>query len=323
VRLYGDSLRFGVHSGQLHDSYEVCRDPWRGVELLGYDWISLIDHLRPHLYGPDQPCFEGMTLLAALSAQTERIRCAMLVTSSIWRHPALAAAVDHVCDGRLEVGLGAGAPDLAYAQYGIPSPSARERAERLDETCEIIRRLWAETATTFEGRYFRLDRARLVPKPRQAHVPLVIGGGGIRRTLRTAARHADIWNTLAVSVEDYRRQLDALRGHCREVGRDERTIRRSVTFRAVLVERAADTGRRAAELLGGAPDEVRAEYLKSRHSGTVRSGPQTLRRPGRRRLPAGRQTADRLADRGVDDRAGGTSTARVRTVAGGLRAALL
>ncbi|NBE83262.1 LLM class flavin-dependent oxidoreductase [Micromonospora rubida] len=265
TRLYGDALRFGIHSGQLHGSYEICRDLWRRAEQLGYDWISLIDHLRPHLYGPDQPCFEGMTLLAALAAQTERIRCAMLVTGAMWRHPAVTAAamatIDHVCDGRLEVGLGAGGPDLAYEQYGIPFPAAGERLDRLDETCEILRRLWTEPETTFEGRHFRLDRARLAPKPRQAHVPLVVGGSGVRRTLRTAARHADIWNTLATTTEDYGRQLAALRGHCVDVGRDEAGIRRSVTFRAVLVERASGVDARSAELLRGAPDEVRAEYL--------------------------------------------------------------
>jgi F420-dependent oxidoreductase-like protein len=263
--IHGDVLRFGIHSGQLHGSYEICRDLWLRAERLGYDWISLIDHLRPHLYGPEQPCFEGMTLLAALAAQTERIRCAMLVTSASWRHPTLiaaaAATVDHVCDGRLELGLGAGGEDRAYEQFGIPFPAAGERLDRLEETCEIVRSLFTRPETTFSGRHFQLDGATLAPKPRQAHVPIVIGGGGVRRTLAIAARHADIWNTLATGVDDYRRQLDALRGHCRAIGRDEDAVRRSVTFRAVLVERAGDTARRADELLRGAPDEVRAEYL--------------------------------------------------------------
>lgn len=263
--IHGDTLRFGIHSGQLHASYEICQDLWRRAELLGYDWISLIDHLRPHLYGPDQPCFEGLTLLAALAARTERIRCAMLVTSVMWRHPAViaaaAATIDHVCDGRLELGLGAGGADRAYEQFGIPFPGAGERLDRLAETCEIVRSLFTRDVTTFEGRHFRLEGATLAPKPRQAHVPLVIGGGGVRRTVAIAARHADIWNTLATNVADYRHQLDALRGHCRAIGRDETAVRLSVTFRAVLVERAADTARRTAELLRGAPDEVRAEYL--------------------------------------------------------------
>ncbi|GAA3728725.1 hypothetical protein GCM10022225_07610 [Plantactinospora mayteni] len=262
--IHGDALRIGIHSGQLHGDYEICLRLWQRAEQLGYDWISLIDHLRPHLYGPEQPCFEGMTLLAALAAQTERIRCGMLVTSTMWRHPAViaaaAATVDHVCAGRLELGLGAGGADRAYEQFGIPFPDAGERLERLDEACEIVRSLFTRDETTFAGRHFHLERATLAPKPRQAHVPLVIGGGG-RRTLALAARHADIWNTLPTGVPDYRRQLDAVRGHCRAIGRDEHGIRQSITFRAVLVERAEDTERRTVELLRDAPDEVRAEYL--------------------------------------------------------------
>jgi F420-dependent oxidoreductase-like protein len=265
VVIHRDGLRFGIHSGQLHASYEICRDLWRRTEQLGYDWISVIDHLRPHLYDPQQPCFEGMTLLAALAAQTERIRCSMLVTSAMWRHPAViaaaAATVDHVCGGRLELGLGAGGADRAYEQFGIPFPGVGERLDRLEEACEIVRSLFTREETTFEGRHFRLERATLAPKPRQAHVPLVIGGGGVRRTLAIAARHADVWNTLANGVADYRRQLDALQGHCRMIGRDENAVRRSLTFRAVLVERTGDADRRTAELLRDAPDEVRAEYL--------------------------------------------------------------
>lgn len=263
--VHGDAVRFGVHSGQLHGSYQACLELWRRAEDLGYEWASLFDHLRPHLYGPDQSCFDGMTLLGALAAQTRRIRCAMLVTGAMWRHPAViataAATIDHVSGGRMELGLGAGAEDLAYEQYAMAFPSASVRLDRLDETCTIVRRLLTDDVTTFHGEHFQLVEARLAPKPLQPRLPIVIGGSGVRRTLRIVARHADVWNTLAVSAEDYRYRLDALRRHCARIGRDPAEIRRSITFRAVLVENGEDAGGRATELLAGAPEEVRAEYL--------------------------------------------------------------
>lgn len=265
MRAHGDAIRFGIHSGQLHPSYEVCVDLWQRAERLGYEWISLFDHLRPHLYEPDRPCLEGTALLAALAAQTSRIRCALLVTGAMWRHPAVlaatAATIDHISDGRLELGLGAGGPDRAYEQYGIEFPSAAVRLDRLAETCEIVRRLWTEESTTFAGRHFRLTDARLAPKPRQARVPIVVGGGGVRRTLRIAARHADVWNTLVTTPQEYRHQLDWLGRHCAEIGRSPQDLRQSISFRAVLGEREQDAAARAGELLAGAPEEVRGEYL--------------------------------------------------------------
>ncbi|KMS85482.1 MULTISPECIES: LLM class flavin-dependent oxidoreductase [Streptomyces] len=264
MQIYGDNVRFGIHSGQLHGSYDVCVRLWRTAERLGYDWVSLIDHLRPHLYAPDQPCFEGTTLLAALAGVTSRIRCAILVTSATWRHPAVtasvAATIDHISGGRLELGMGAGGPDRAHAQYGLPFPAPRERFERLDEACRILRMLWSQETSTFDGRHFQLSDACLAPKPLQAHLPLVIGGDGLK-TRRIAAEHGDIWNALADTPEGYRAKAEAFDEQCAAVGREPADVRRSVTFRAVLVEREEQLPGRAAELLDGVHDEVRAEYL--------------------------------------------------------------
>ncbi|MCD0451625.1 LLM class flavin-dependent oxidoreductase [Actinocorallia sp. API 0066] len=265
TQIHGDTVRFGIHSGQLHGTFGACAELWRGAEELGYDWVSVFDHFRPHLYPPDWPCFEGTAMLAALAATTERIRCALLVSTATWRHPAVlanvAATVDHISGGRLEFGVGAGGPDRAHQQYGIPFPAAAERLDVLDEACTVLRGLWDEDVTTFKGEHFRLDGARLAPKPVQKRLPLVIGGDGARRTLGIVARHADIWNTLASSPETYRTKLQALAGHCAAAGRDPADIRGSLTFRAVLTESPSGGPERAAAQVDGAPEEIRREYL--------------------------------------------------------------
>ncbi|MBI0378298.1 LLM class flavin-dependent oxidoreductase, partial [Streptomyces albiflaviniger] len=198
MRIHGDAVRVGVHSGQQYPAFAEALELWQTAEELGYDWGSLFDHFRPPMGGPAGPCFEGMSLLAALAARTSRIRCAVLVSAVTWRHPALAAAtaatIDHVSDGRLEFGMGAAGADLAYDQYGIDFPGAGTRLDMLDEACQVLRALWTGGPATFAGKHFRLEEARLAPRPLQRRLPLVIGGEGERRMLRIVAEHADIWN---------------------------------------------------------------------------------------------------------------------------------
>ncbi|WP_078883501.1 LLM class flavin-dependent oxidoreductase [Streptomyces sp. CNQ431] len=250
-------IRFGVHSGQQYTRFGDCLALWTRAEELGYDWVSLFDHQRPPLGGPDGPCFDGPTLLAALAARTRRIRCGMLVSAVTWRHPAMAASIaatlDHVSGGRLEFGVGAGGPDLAYEQYGIPFPSAGERLDMLDEACEIMRGLWTHGRVDHAGRHYRLAGACLEPKPLQERLPLVIGGGGEKRTLRTVARHADVWNTLVTDVDTYRRKQAVLAAYCDEIGRSPDEIRMSMTFRVVLAEDDARVGERKRERLALLP----------------------------------------------------------------------
>ncbi|SDH70945.1 LLM class flavin-dependent oxidoreductase [Nonomuraea jiangxiensis] len=260
-------LRFGVHSGQQYSTFADCLELWQRAEELGLDWVSVFDHYRPPLGGPDGPCFDGPSLLAALAARTSRVRCAILVSAVTWRHPATAAAIaatiDHVSSGRLEFGLGAAGPDLAYEQYGLPFPGAGVRLDMLEEACQVMRGLWGGGPFTFHGEHYRLTDARLSPRPVQERLPLVIGGGGERRTLRVAARHADVWNTLAGDLAGYRRKVGLLAGYCAEEGRPPADIRQSLTFRAVLAATPADVERRRAERLAllpaGSPDL--AEYL--------------------------------------------------------------
>lgn len=255
--VHGDTIRFGVHSGQQNRTFDEALLLWQRAEALGYQWASVFDHFRPPLGGPDGPCFDGMTLLAALAARTSRIRCALMVSAPTWRHPAvaavMAATIDHISGGRLEFGLGAGGDDLGYAQYGIPFPAAGTRMDLLEEACRVARALWTQEVSNFSGQHVQLSAAHLAPKPLQSRIPLVIGGDGQRRMLRIVAEHADIWNTLAGTPQSYRRKRDALSRHCAEIGRPPDEIRRSVTFRAVLAENEREAATRKEELLRRLP----------------------------------------------------------------------
>ena len=178
----------------------------------------------------------------------------MLVLGVTYRHPAvvakMAATIDHVSGGRLELGMGAAWFELEHDQYGIPFPRIGVRMDMLDEACRIMRSLWTQETTTFDGKHFQLKDARLEPKPVQNHLPLVIGGAGERRTLRIVAEHADIWNTFYGDVDEYRYKLNVLARHCGDVGRDPTDVRKSLTFRAILDDDERAARERAAELHG-------------------------------------------------------------------------
>ena len=167
----------------------------------------------------------------------------------------MAATIDHVSGGRLELGIGAAWYELEHEQYGIPFPRIGVRMDMLDEACRIARSLWTQETTTFEGRHFRLKDARLEPKPVQEHLPLVIGGAGERRTLRIVAEHGDIWNTFFGDLDHYRHLVEVLGRHCADVGRDPADVRQSLTFRAVLAATEAEAKQRAEEIYEGPPPE--------------------------------------------------------------------
>jgi F420-dependent oxidoreductase-like protein len=258
-------LRFGIHSGQQHTDFPGYVALWQAAEQLGLDWASVFDHFLPIQSDPEGRCFEGLTLLAAMATITRRIRCGVIVLGVTYRHPAVvanqAATIDHISGGRLELGLGAAWYELEHEQYGIPFPPIGERMDMLDEACRILRGLWTEQRTTFEGRHYRLNDALCEPKPLQERLPLWIGGSGERRTLRLVAEHADGWNTFLPTPEQYRHKLDVLEGHCRDVGRDPAEIRRQLVFRAILGEderEAEERLRERAARTGVHPDELRS-----------------------------------------------------------------
>jgi F420-dependent oxidoreductase-like protein len=246
MQIFGDQIRFGVSTGQQHTTYESCLDVWHRAEELGYDWANVFDHFLPIYSDPEGPCFEGMSLLSALAAKTSTLRCGVLVVGNTYRNPAvlanIATTIDHVSNGRLELGIGAGWFQMEHDQYGIPFHTTGRRIRMLGESVEIMKSLWTQHRTTFEGRYYQLEDALCEPKPvQQPHIPLWIGGTGEQLTLRIVAESADGWNTFFMPMEIYQRKLAALTEHCRAVGRDPGDIRKSLlTLQSVVRESESD-----------------------------------------------------------------------------------
>jgi alkanesulfonate monooxygenase SsuD/methylene tetrahydromethanopterin reductase-like flavin-dependent oxidoreductase (luciferase family) len=179
---------------------------------------------------------DGWTLLAALAAQTKRLRLGLMVASNANQTPALlakrAATLDVISHGRLEFGLGAGGVEREHTAYGTDLFPAGERVRRLGEACEIIRRMWTEPVVNFEGRYYQLSETYCEPKPVQKPTPpFVIGGVGEQLTLRVVAQYADVWNYPRFplgTVEEFQQKNRVLDGYCAAIERDPASLARSV-----------------------------------------------------------------------------------------------
>ncbi|HUY29594.1 MAG TPA: TIGR03560 family F420-dependent LLM class oxidoreductase [Acidimicrobiales bacterium] len=195
----------------------------------GWDGVWVADHFMPSAEPVDQPMLECWSVLAALAVTVPGIRLGSLVTGNTYRHPAVlanaAATVDQLSGGRVVLGLGAGWQQNEHAAYGLDLYEAAERLSRLDEACAVLRLLFDESRASFAGRYFTLVDAPMEPKPAQAHLPLLIGGGGERVTLRIAARWADEWNVWG-TPEILAAKGAILDRHCAQVGRDPGAIGR-------------------------------------------------------------------------------------------------
>jgi F420-dependent oxidoreductase-like protein len=238
------ALRFGVKTSPQFVTYQDVLRVWREADQISaIESAWVFDHFMP--LGADQtgPILEGWTLLAALAAQTERLRMGVMVTGNTYRHPAvlakMAATVDVVSGGRLDFGLGAGWFEAEHTAYGIPLHPPGERIQRLAEACEVIRLMWTETAASFDGRYYQVKQAYCEPKPIQKpHPPFVLGGSGERRTLRVVAQYADVWNFGGGELNEFRHKSRVLDDHCAAVGRPPSDVERSVQ----LVVDSADIG---------------------------------------------------------------------------------
>jgi F420-dependent oxidoreductase-like protein len=225
-------VRFGVHTGLQHTSIAELRELWARIETLGFDWISIWDHFYAADASGDPHCLEAVASHAALAATTSRVRCGSLVYSAGYRHPAVlanaAATLDQVAGGRIVLGLGAGWLQGEYDAYGLRFGPAAERLRMLEEYVQCVRSLLTHDRTTFEGEFFRLRDAQCEPKPVQARLPIWIGGGGERVTLRIAARHADGWNVPFVAPDAWAHKAKVLDAHCADADRDPASITKSV-----------------------------------------------------------------------------------------------
>jgi F420-dependent oxidoreductase-like protein len=204
----------------------------RATEDLEFESLWRSDHFFS-LMGPrDRDALETFVSLVHVAQNTSRIKFGTLVCSMTFRHPSLlarmAAGIDQLSGGRFILGIGAGWNVPEHEAFGIPFPPVKQRMDVLEDSARIIRGLWSEDVFSFKGRVFELKEARLNPRPAQSPAPLLIGGGGEKRTLRTVARYASEWNCTPIGVERYRAKVEILAEHCSRIGRDPKTIDRSM-----------------------------------------------------------------------------------------------
>ena len=255
-------MRFGIKTAPQHTSWGDMLDVWRAadeVELFETAWN--FDHFYPLQGDKNGPCLEAWVTLSALAQATSRIRIGCMVNGVPYRHPALvanmAASLDIVSGGRLELGLGAGWNEQETKAYGIDLLPMGQRMDRFEEAVAVIDSLLVHEITTFQGKYFQLEQARCEPKgPQQPRPPIVIGGGGEKRTLRIAARFAQHWNLPFATPEVFHKKNEILLAHCEAVGRDSSLIMRSVQIESTADQDPAEVAENAAALFAVGEDQV-------------------------------------------------------------------
>jgi F420-dependent oxidoreductase-like protein len=228
---------FGIKTAPMHTTYEGILRVWKEADQNpAFEHAWLFDHFAPIRGSLDGPCLEAWTLLSALASETDRIRIGVMVTGNTHRNPAIlanmAATVDIISQGRLDFGIGAGWNEYEHDSYDIPLYKPGERIRRLDESCQMIKLLFTQHLTDFNGQYYTLKKARCEPKPVQKpYPPFVLGGKGEKLMLRVVAKHADIWNAVGVTPEEYQHKVEVFHEHCAAVGRDPATIQHSIQQR--------------------------------------------------------------------------------------------
>ncbi|HEV7886154.1 MAG TPA: LLM class F420-dependent oxidoreductase [Acidimicrobiales bacterium] len=230
-------MRFAIKTSPQNTTWADMLAVWQAADDIDFfesGWT--FDHFYPIFSDPTGPCLEGWITLTALAQATRRLRLGVLVTGNVYRHPAvlanMAATVDIISGGRLELGLGAAWNQEECDAYGIDLPPLKERFDRFDEALEVITGLLRNETTTFEGQHYQLRDARCEPKPVQRPFPpICIGGGGEKRTLRAVARHAQHWNAPSGNAAEFVRKREILAGHCADIGRDVSEIMTSTHMR--------------------------------------------------------------------------------------------
>jgi F420-dependent oxidoreductase-like protein len=256
-------MRFSIWPSPQRPYAEVI-ELARHCEATGWDGVYYADHFMPNdAQGAtplDGPTLECWSVLAGLAAATTRVRLAPLVTSVTYRHPAvlanIAAAVDNLSNGRLLLGLGAGWQENEHQAYGLELGTIKERLDRFEEAVQVIRSLTRENRTNFKGDYYEVVDAPNQPAPVQPALPILIGGGGEKRTLRVAAQYADEWNAWT-DPPTLAHKVGVLRQHCDAVGRDPSEIQ--VSTQAMLLMSDDEEwlkDKRAMSSLAGTPKEI-------------------------------------------------------------------
>jgi alkanesulfonate monooxygenase SsuD/methylene tetrahydromethanopterin reductase-like flavin-dependent oxidoreductase (luciferase family) len=281
MEVRGRELHVGIQLQAQRTSWAQYVVALQAVEALGFDSAWTFDHLLP-FFGPDDgECFETLTTWSAMALLTRRVRIGVLVNCVLYRDPTTlakaAAQIDQMSGGRMEFSLGAGWAEREFRAYGFPYPPIAERYGRLDEALQIVKLLWSEQRTTFDGRYYRIEDAPCEPKPTQLPLPpITIGGSGLG-SLRMAAKHATRWN-VAGSPDQCAQRAERLEHLCEEQGRPfteiELSLHPTVTAVASSHEAAESLAKSIAERHGqdlafergnsliGTPAEVRDQLLR-------------------------------------------------------------
>ncbi|MFW9903169.1 MAG: TIGR03560 family F420-dependent LLM class oxidoreductase [Candidatus Thorarchaeota archaeon] len=239
------TIRFGIQiEPQFGFDYATVEKIALNAEKIGFYSIWSSDHFFLDANSEEKNCMEAWILLAALAAKTRTLRLGTLVTCNSYRHPAvlakIAATVDMISNGRLEFGIGAGWKEIEYNAYGIPFPSVKDRMDQLEESIQIIKKLWMEPKVSFNGKHYQIKEAFSAPKPIQHLPPIFIGGTGKKRILRMVAKYADYCNFgWFVDPETLLDLLDTLKHHCERVNRDFDSIGKSF-FASVIVAETQD-----------------------------------------------------------------------------------
>jgi alkanesulfonate monooxygenase SsuD/methylene tetrahydromethanopterin reductase-like flavin-dependent oxidoreductase (luciferase family) len=266
-------VKLGLLLWNQDAAWPTVVDAAQRADRVGYDMVLMWDHLYSIAgdgVDPYRPIFEGWTSISALAALTERCHLGLLVGSNPIRNPALVAkmavTLDHISNGRAMVGLGAGWFELEHTANGIPFGSGfGERLDWLEESVSMIRALIDGETVTHSSAKYQLEAARHAPRPIQAHLPILVGGNGVKKTLRTVARHADLWNTMGPAADVATRD-QVLREHCVSVGRDTSAIERTLEFKPIIRDDLAEAERVWAESLANAgttPTLIRNAWLGS------------------------------------------------------------
>jgi len=237
-------LRFGLLPWSQATSWPSLRDAALAAETSGWDSVWVWDHLMSIIGPSDQAMLEGWTSIAAIAALTSRVRVGLMVGANTFRNPGLTAklatTVDHISGGRAVLGLGGAWFEREHEGFGIDfGATVGQRLDWLDESAGLIRRLLDGETVSHDGPTYTFKDAICRPVPVQAHLPILVGGHGPRKTLRTVARHADAWNTSGY-LDEVQERIRNLEGHCADAGRDPASIERTISFPIVIRDTEPD-----------------------------------------------------------------------------------
>jgi len=262
-------IRFGVQSGQQNVEWNQLVELWSKADAWGYDSLWVFDHFYP-IFVPDPtgPCMEGWTLLSALSQHTKRARIGALVNGNTYRNPCItakmAATLDNVSGGRLNLGIGAGWFEMEHRSFGIDFKTIPQRAQALDESLQIIKGMFSQPKTSLDGRHYKVVDAVCNPKPLSKPLPIMVGGQGEKLVLKVVAKHADMWNTTGADPERAQHLIGVINRHCDIVGRNpddiEKTVMMALCYRAPK-EREQATMAIIGAMGGKQPEEARKQIM--------------------------------------------------------------